>query len=527
MKHRLTIFNLALVLTSLESLDAFRSIHRPSRIRTTLNRPPTKLQMNLEFLEPLFSSVLIPPAAEISTAGMLQAVGETSLAGMVSIAGMQGALIMKQYQTNPCGGLIVPPGLTHGDEDATQSNDSNPCIGLFPESERHAEAYYQQSSLSDADIEEMVCGSTDSTVICALKKQWYHVATKSMALAVVPLAMVAGPSLGLAAWVVRYGHLIHLAVIFGLTHIYDFFRKLPAMDAECTTSQCSNTCSDGGSIFQGNHPRILVLGDSMCVGIGTCEVFDDQKLYGIPLHKEEHLAVSEEDAASSKSLPGPIFPKALAKTLSKRFQKPVSWRSAGVDGGATQDIAEHLLSVVKDEVDKGQAPDLVVVLTGSNDLKHILDGSASVKGFRSNLMKLAKDIRVISPTTRVVYPALPTYRMDQKSVLNVFPLSICLDTIMGLWDAQKMAVADKYPGIMHVDLTVKDVNSWYNSGVHKNTDEPVSLISSDGIHPNARCYNKWGEFVGNNLADQILQTKQHQTLQHYNKHIPSALQLEC
>jgi lysophospholipase L1-like esterase len=223
-------------------------------------------------------------------------------------------------------------------------------------------------------------------------------------------------------------------------------------------------------------------------------------VYNIPLHKEEHLASTEEDPRSSTT--GPIFPKVLAQALSQRFQKPVAWRSAGVDGGSTLDIAEHLLSVVQDEVDKDQAPDLVVVLTGSNDLKHLLSGSGSAKCFRFNLMKLASQIQTISPKTKVVFPALPTYRMDQKSILNVFPLSVLLDSLKGVWDAQKLAVADQCPGVMHVDLKVADVCRWYQRA--DGEVAPVSLISADGIHPNARCYAKWGAFVGNSLADQIL-----------------------
>ena len=517
MKERsnLLLFALAFDLVSRNATQAFLSRSRSEGLptRTNLNKP-TQLHMDLGFLSSalpaLQESFLFPPAAELSTLGMIQTVGETSFAGMLGIAGIQGALVMKQYQNNPCGGLIVPPGLTQGNEDATQDSIGSPSFD-FMDSAKNKQStlapLQQSSSLSDADLEDMVCDATDNTVICALKKRWYHAATKVMAIALVPLAAIAAPSWGLAAWVIRYGHLVHLAVIFGLTHVYDFFRKLPTMDS-CEESLHPDTAScslgDEDPIFEGDNPRVLVLGDSMCVGIGSCEVFDAEKVYDIPLHKEEHLAASEEELASSKNMPGPMFPRVLAKTLSQRFQKPVAWRSAGVDGGATQDIAEHLMSVVQDEVDQRLPPDLVVVLTGSNDLKDILNGAASVKGFRSNLMKLTKDIRAISPKTKVVFPALPTYRMDTKSVLNIFPLSVCLDSIMGLWDAQKMAVTDQCPGVMHVDLTVADVNSWYQPEDGIQDGEPISLIAADGIHPNARCYSKWGAFVGNNLADQIL-----------------------
>ena len=141
----------------------------------------------------------------------------------------------------------------------------------------------------------------------------------------------------------------------------------------------------------------------------------------------------------------------------------MTWRSAGVDGGATEDIAKHLLNAVQDEVDKGQALDVVVVLTESNDLKHVLNGSALVKGFRINLMMLVDQIKAISPTTKAACPTLPTCCMDQKSILNVFPLSIRLDSIMGLQDAEKITVVDTCPGVCRVDLTVADANSWHKT----------------------------------------------------------------
>lgn len=526
---------LCLELVSRSTTNAFVSPFAAPTVASVRSRKHNNLNMIEGLTEPIsaliqdasvvpqlvqqLSQTLFFPAVDTpSTAQLIQTAGEASFAGMLGIAAMQGAMVMKQYQTNPDGGLIIPPGLTVGDEDAT--NPHYKVSRVVEKSSRSSFGF--RKNLSDLQVEEMVCDTEDTPLTCAMKKGWYHATTQVAAFALIPLAAFAGPSWGLAAWMMRYGHIMHLAAVFGLTHIYDFFRKLPTMETYCDASKtkCELPTEVDEPIFEGDHPRIMVLGDSMCVGIGTCEVFDDKKIYDIPLHKEEHLPSTEEELQSS-ALPGPVFPSVLARTLSKRFQKPVAWRSAGVDGGATQDIAEHLLSVVQDEVDKGQAPDLVVVLTGSNDLKHLLDGSASVKGFRSNLMSLAQEIRNISPKTKVVFPALPTYRMDQKSVLNVFPLSIFLDSFMGVWDAQKK-VAAEHPGVMHVDLTVADVNKWYEVDESEGAaSEDISLISADGIHPNARCYKKWGEFVGNDLADQIMGNQQPMVMKAQDDYSPT------
>lgn len=524
MKERSILFLLAFALSD-NAVNAFLA---PVVAPTARLAKPSKLHMLEGLVEPfsalaqhasaipqlaqqMSQTLLVSPVEPLSTARLIQTAGEASFAGLFGIAAAQGAMVMKQYQNNPDGGLIVPPGLTVGSEDATNANNNGNTFSIAQEVSTKNFGLQKKAPLTEAEVEALVCDTEDSEFSCSMKKQWYHVTTQIMAIALVPLAAFAGPTWGLAAWMMRYGHIMHLAVLFGLSHIYDFFRKLPEISATYCDASKTNKCAPivQEPIFTDDHPRVVVLGDSMCVGIGTCEVFDDQKVYDIPLHKEEHLAASEEEyLKTSVTLPGPIFPKVLAKTLSQRFQKPVAWRSAGVDGGSTLDIAEHLMGVVQDEVDKGQAPDLVVVLTGSNDLKHLLDGSASVKGFRSNLMSLAKEIQTISPKTKVVFPALPTYRMDKQSILNVFPLSVFLDSFMGVWDAQKRTAADKVPGVMHVDLTVAEVNNWYKVDEGQQTlcgGDPaeVSLIAADGIHPNARCYEKWGEFVGNSLADQI------------------------
>ena len=254
----------------------------------------------------------------------------------------------------------------------------------------------------------------------------------------------------------------------------------------------------------GEEPHVVVIGDSMSVGIGVVNEFDPDKNSGIQYRIEHTKPGPGYDP--SKLGCGPVFPRVLARSLSQRLGKPVSWRSGGVDGGDTEAIRKHLLPIIQEEVDKGKPPDVAVVLTGSNDLKQILSNRASVRGFRSNLMQLAKEIQTISPKTKIVFPALPTYRLDNNSILNVFPLSFFLDGIIAFWDAQKIQAAKQSPGVHYVDLTVQEVTSWYQQE-KKATGERATLIAADGIHPNAPCYAKWANYVGNTLADIFLVKK--------------------
>ena len=386
---------------------------------------------------------------------------------------------MHQYATNPAGELIVPPGLTFGTEDGSEAIDDSPEARLKPCEKR------QQMMDSLQSIEDLICTRNDSSLEVNVKKGWYHV--NRLLILFIPFAI---EQFGFAA--LQYSHMMHLAVIMGLVHIYDFFQKIPEPKDE-------SIITDEPEF--GENPHVVVIGDSMGVGIGCVNEFDPDKNSGI-LQRIEQIDPNDENADGF----GPVFPRMLARTLSQRLRRPVSWRSAGVDGGDTVQIERFLLPVIQEEVNKGTPPDVVVVLTGSNDLKHIIQsnsetgGRASIRGFRANLIHLVQEIHSISPRTRVVFPALPTYRLDTNSILNIFPLSIFLDGLIGFWDAQKMHVADKCAGVMHIELKFKDVYNWYKEEAGYGEEEPT-LLSADGIHPNAKCYSKWGSFVGNAIAD--------------------------
>ena len=383
---------------------------------------------------------------------------------------------MHQYATNPAGELIIPPGLTLGTEDASKIMEElnlDPCEETTLIGEKH-----QQMMDSIQEIENLVCLRNDESIQANMKRGWYQV--NRLLILFVPLAI---EQFGFAA--LQYSHMMHLAVIMGLVHIYDFFQRLPNTQEEILISDQPEF---------GENPHIVVLGDSMGVGIGCVNEFDPDKNSGI-LRRIEQVEADPEQKGGF----GPVYPRILARTLSHRLNRPVTWRSAGVDGGDTNQIRHHLLPVIQDEVDKGKPPDVVVVLTGSNDLKHIIQtdsetgGRASIRGFRANLMTLVHEIHAISPTTRIVFPALPTYRFDTNSILNIFPLSLFLDALISFWDAQKIHIANQCPGVMHVELKLKDVYNWYAEESGRGREEPT-LLAADGIHVSL-VHSRWQLFL--------------------------------
>jgi len=125
-----------------------------------------------------------------------------------------------------------------------------------------------------------------------------------------------------------------------------------------------------------------------------------------------------------------------------------------VKGGDATHIREHLLDVVREEVDTGREPDFVVVVTGGNDLKRF----TSVDQFRSNLSELVDDIRRISPLSRVVFPSLPTTQFVSQSSFIVFPLKCFFHPLIKTWDRQKLEWPERRRGTS--TTATSPMNKW-------------------------------------------------------------------
>jgi lysophospholipase L1-like esterase len=243
------------------------------------------------------------------------------------------------------------------------------------------------------------------------------------------------------------------------------------------------------------------------VGLGTVEVFDKNKNSTLPKYRIEHVIddhpVSGHHLGVEKAA-SPEFPSAFARTLATLRQAPVSWRSAGVDGGTVEDIVKFCFGVIQEETDQGRPPDVVVILCGINDLKQFLTnpfGGYSARAFRNSLTELIADIRRLSPGCKVILPGIPTQMFHKNSPLNIFPLAFFLDTIVGFFDSQKKLVADCFPSkdVMYSGLSAGDISDWYKT-------ESMPLIAVDGVHPTKRCYALWAAAMATDLCANLVPT---------------------
>ena len=273
--------------------------------------------------------------------------------------------------------------------------------------------------------------------------------------------------------------------------------------------------------------NVLVIGDSLAIGIGCIEKFDATKDNSLPFALVENTVASPLTNANTQRQ-GPVFPQVLARTLSYHLRRPVNWRSAGVDGGSISEIRELCMDVVKEE--SFQGIDFIVVLFGMNDLKKLLSvnpinqifagdkgekqGHRATSQFRHGMEVFLRDIHAHAPDALVVFPALPVQPFNKNSLINIFPLGMVVDAVLGVWERQKKLVANKSSNAVYVELKANEIADWYSSGngavfstngmIGKEDSSRLIrndvLLSADGVHPNKKMYSKWAELVGNKLC---------------------------
>ena len=447
-------------------------------------------------------SILLPLLTTI------QRIVNAILATLLLLSCIQAIVALYQYRYDVRGQLVKPDGLTIGREDYYY-HDNVP-----------------KNLIVGAQEEEVDDTSSTMATSTASNKSWTS-----------QLLMKLNKSLVLLLpWMTRnihsvltgYTHLFHIGCMaFMLDSLLPLLLDGDKKDIDThAILEGDNILSSSSSSLRKkmmkevsadskNDPlKVLVLGDSLAIGIGCVEKFDAKT--NIPFKRIENLAQKEVSASKSKTQQqqGPVFPQVLARTLSYHMKRPVEWRSAGVNGGSVTEIQSYCLDVVKQESLKGDI-DVVVVLFGMNDLKKLLSVFDNVEGneegilsqFRKGMDMLISDIHSYSPEAVVVFPMIPVQPFHKNSIINIFPLGLVVDTALGIWERQKWLATNRNTNAMYIDLKAAEIAKWYtprDKDDENEENENTILLSGDGVHPNKLMYAKWAGLVGKKLYNNIV-----------------------
>ena len=239
--------------------------------------------------------------------------------------------------------------------------------------------------------------------------------------------------------------------------------------------------------------KILFIGDSLITGVGCSP---------------------ERDL-------GPALPRSVAEFVSRHLRQDVEWTALGHTGGNVREIGISQVPRMQAEIARAEAQgecfDAVVVVVGLNDFKRAYRSAQFTAGsFRSELAELVTTIQsAAGKQCTVVLPALPVQRgapswgsssrlADARLICyfplathfpgprvgtapvfgGMWPLQPFLETLAGLWDEQKRALAQGVRRVSFVNHAEGD--EWWAADRY---------WAADGIHPNDEGYRVWGEHI--------------------------------
>ena len=475
----------------------------------------------------------------------LQSIGETILTTVLILSVLQACVALYQYRYDERGQLIFPDGLTFGREDyyASDNNIDDSTTNEVVDDDNDDGIIKNEKDVNTVvkDITDELFSSTkDTQTNISLVSRLIKKLNK------LSLILIPWVSRNIHNLLTRNTHLFHIGfIVFVLDSLLPLLDGNKDDDKKTTTKTDVIPASLLNKIDSHKDPlKVLVIGDSLAIGTGCIEEFDSTKDNSVPFALIENTkAPPQTSDIESHSFQGPVFPQVLARTLSYHFQQPVEWRSAGVDGGSLAEVDKFCMNVVKDESVNGI--DIVVVLFGMNDLKKLLSGFVNpiqnllsggddkekmaegrgTKQFRREMEMILSDIHSYSPDALVVFPTLPVQPFHKNSIINIFPLGMVVDSVLGLWEKQKKIVADRSENAMYLELKPQDIASWYAPGKSNGVDPALDvsdenndiLLSADGVHPNKKMYALWGGLVGRKLRNSIISQRDQTEQRNENK----------
>ena len=503
-------------------------------------------------------------------ATQLQRMGETIFATLLLLSFVQACVALYQYRYDVRGQLVFPEGLTFGREDyyhdvtaaaaggggssttasSAERRDAINVVDADNTTDEEEKAYeLLDISTEDTPLSLITTTTTTSSTTTSWVTKLIKRLNKSL---VVLLPWI---TRNIHSLLTRNTHLFHIGFM-----VFILDSLLPLLDGDDddddklqhahgekqkhhhapSSIKSISSSSLVKKISNKEEPiNVLVLGDSLAIGIGCVEKFDVTKDNSVPFSLIEQRESSSQGQKQQQQRQGPVFPQVLARTLSYHTHHPVQWRSAGVDGGSISEIKSFCMDVVKQEAKaidtkNKSGIDIVVVLFGMNDLKKLLSvyvnpiqslisgGSDTermsegkgIKEFRRGMELFIDEIHTHAPEAVVVFPTLPIQPFHKNSIINIFPLGMMVDAVLGLWERQKRIVANKSTNALYIELTADEIADWYSPGSSTSNDDDeyrVSddfdmdvLLSADGVHPNTNMYAQWAGLVGKKLYENII-----------------------
>ena len=277
-------------------------------------------------LIPFYFSYVLSALASLASPLVAQvlSLGETLLAAVMIISVTQALIAIYLYKYDVRGQLPYPDGLTVGVEECHDDTDENDNIQTNTEI---------SNDTNDSDHNE-------ATNQNGMNGNLSHINDQSPIIILQLLKKMNKGLFLLLPWMIIK---LHTLIPTNVIHLFrvGFIISLGCFVKDVMKNEIDEGDSneyDSPNLFEKladdnvNPLRVLVIGDSLSIGIGCIQRFDSEKDNSIPMKLVEKTKLADDLIPNNKRQ-GPVFPQVFARSVSRRFKLPVHWRSAGVDGG--------------------------------------------------------------------------------------------------------------------------------------------------------------------------------------------------
>jgi hypothetical protein len=262
----------------------------------------------LSYLVTTLTHLVLPIATQI------QRLGEPLLTACVILSIIQASIALYQYRYDARGQLPYPDGLTIGVEQYRE------CLKDITSEQADKYVHKNETANEFDDILSEINEEPSKTMPQLLKKM-----NKALFL------LLPWITQNVHMLLTRNAHLFHIGFIITLASFLEDMIKNDKGDIDEYNSPTFFQKVNDDSLNKKDPLRVLVIGDSLSIGMGCIERFDANKDNSLPMELVEKTKLATQQNANK--LQGPVFPQAFARSLSRHFGLPVHWRSAGVDGG--------------------------------------------------------------------------------------------------------------------------------------------------------------------------------------------------
>lgn len=269
----------------------------------------------LSYLVTSMTNLVLPVMTRIQT------LGETLLTACVLLSIIQASIALYQYRYDSRGQLPYPDGLTVGVvEQYLESDLDGKNTNTTSEHDAVTNRTNNDTATDFEDIISEINEEPSKTMPQLMKKM-----NKALFL------LLPWITQNVHMLLTRNAHLFHIGFIITLGSFLEDMIKNDEGDLDEYNSPTLFQKVNDASFDKKDPLRVLVIGDSLSIGIGCIEHFDANKDNSIPMELVQKTKLAGDHNADK--LQGPVFPQAFARSLSRHFRLPVHYRSAGVDGG--------------------------------------------------------------------------------------------------------------------------------------------------------------------------------------------------